>query len=189
MFAVVISTHDAGNFGQVLKQAATRSAVRSTLSMRSSPTKLANVSDQHGKKPVRPTSIRRHRRCCSRGADCKAASSRDCRGNSMAQCCSRALLLADILRPSETTFAALVGILAGNIVNVCLIVKVSRGRNWARLVFLVAALIDVAARIFQLFGPALVQTGELVQSAFEIPLMITAIYLLFTEPARRWFRR
>jgi hypothetical protein len=92
-------------------------------------------------------------------------------------------------RALSMTTGALAGALAGMGINLWLIVKISQGRNWARIVFLAGALIDLAIRVYVLSHPAQVKTVQIIASVVEIPLVTVPLYLLFIGPGQRWFKR
>ena len=64
-----------------------------------------------------------------------------------------------------------------------LIFKISAGRNWARITFLVMFIIGVLLGEFS--RSAVV--GAL--SAAQIGLQVYALFLLFTQPGSSWFRK
>lgn len=70
-----------------------------------------------------------------------------------------------------------------------LIYKISRGRNWARITFLVLLLIGIIPFLSQL--PLLFARSPAagVIAFGQSALQIWALYLVFSEPGRRWFRR
>jgi hypothetical protein len=69
-----------------------------------------------------------------------------------------------------------------------LIWKISVGRNWARITFLVLAIIGLGflAQIPSVFerSPASAVVGVI-----QLLLQFAALYLVFADPGRRWFRK
>jgi hypothetical protein len=70
-----------------------------------------------------------------------------------------------------------------------LTVKISAGRNWARIVFLVMFVVSMVPTVL-LFADGFQQSpGGGVVSLVQMALQIYALLLLFTDPGRRWFIR
>jgi len=70
-----------------------------------------------------------------------------------------------------------------------LVVKISAGRNWARITFLVLFLVGAvpyALNLVAMFDRS-VLTGAV--SAIQFALQLCALYLIFTGPGAGWFRR
>jgi hypothetical protein len=77
----------------------------------------------------------------------------------------------------------------GEALWVALIYFVSKGRNWARLIL--AVLLVVGTVIYILAAPAVWQRSEvlILMTASSLVCEFVAMYWLFTEPGRRWFKR
>jgi hypothetical protein len=67
-------------------------------------------------------------------------------------------------------------------------VKIGRGRNWARILYLVTSLAGLKIILIQL--PALFARSALVGSigTVQVLLQLASLYLVFSEPGRRWFK-
>jgi len=92
------------------------------------------------------------------------------------------------LPPAARLMILIVGLGASAGLLVFFIIKISAGRNWARIVFLVTFIIGVPIGISQV-------SAEFARSPFVGTLSVAqfglfgyALFLLFTEPGRRWFR-
>jgi hypothetical protein len=77
----------------------------------------------------------------------------------------------------------------GDAIWVALIYFVSKGRYWARLIY--AVLLAVRTVLYILAAPAVWQRSEvlILMTASSLMCEYMAIYWLFTEPGRRWFKR
>lgn len=69
-----------------------------------------------------------------------------------------------------------------------IVVSVHRGKNWARIVFLLFTLLEVAFLVFGVTPPE-TAVVELLCNWIAGALDIAALYLLFTSPGSKWFRR
>lgn len=70
-----------------------------------------------------------------------------------------------------------------------LTIMISRGRNWARITFLIMSIIGLPV-VFMQFQAMFARSpisGAI--SVLQLLLQIGALYLMFSEPGRRWFRR
>jgi hypothetical protein len=92
--------------------------------------------------------------------------------------------LSALLPPMELLGIAVVALA----VNAWLILRTSRGANWARIVLLVGCLLQLpgVASWRETFDRSALL---FVLSAAVMVLETAAMYLLFTEPGRRWFHR
>lgn len=63
--------------------------------------------------------------------------------------------------------------------------KISHGKNWARIFKLVLVLISV---VFQLFYIPTTNQSEVVFAVVLTLLNFSAMYLIFTDPGRQWFK-
>lgn len=70
-----------------------------------------------------------------------------------------------------------------------LTIKISGGRNWARITYLVMAVIGLPMIVLSLPATFNVSPISGVVTLVQIGLQITALYLVFSEPGREWFRR
>ena len=68
-------------------------------------------------------------------------------------------------------------------------VKISAGRNWARITFLVMSLIGVPAILIHMPATFVRAPAAGIIGTIQFLLQCYAIYLIFSEPGRRWFRR
>jgi hypothetical protein len=68
-------------------------------------------------------------------------------------------------------------------------VKISRGRNWARIVFLVVVVISVAAFFLPDEGGRAISALESATSLISLVVDIAVVYLLFSWPGALWFRK
>ena len=93
------------------------------------------------------------------------------------------------IRTVLSSFLAFALTLVITAASALLIAKISQGRNWARIVFLVSALIYFAERFFVLVIPIQRDMIDLISTVFHVPLQMASLYFLFTEPGRRWFKR
>lgn len=83
-----------------------------------------------------------------------------------------------------------IGIVFG--ITAWMIVKIAKGRNWARILFLVGGIIGIAFTVFALPTVlALYKSRPLsgVLSLANFVLEIYIMYLLLTAPAREWFKQ
>jgi hypothetical protein len=84
------------------------------------------------------------------------------------------------LLPAATYFGAFA------LVNMSL----SRGRNWARIVFLLYVLYALCTKFILGFGQlAWPDARSIIISVAELAVVLIPLYLLFTGPARKWFKR
>ena len=70
-----------------------------------------------------------------------------------------------------------------------LIHKLSRGRNWARITFLILFIIGLAPGLMQLSATMGRSPIAAVIGGLQFALQAWALYLTFSEPGRRWFRK
>ena len=70
-----------------------------------------------------------------------------------------------------------------------LIFKISAGRNWARITFLVLFIIGVLPTLPIVFGEFSRSTVVGALSVAQIGLQVYALFLLFTQPGSGWFRK
>jgi hypothetical protein len=70
-----------------------------------------------------------------------------------------------------------------------LTIMISRGRNWARIVYLVLFLIGVPGFVVQMPGLFAYSVLAGLLSAAQGLAQVVAMLLVFTEPGRRWYRR
>ena len=70
-----------------------------------------------------------------------------------------------------------------------LTIKISAGRNWARITYLVLTIVGLPAILLQL--PATFARAPVsgLVGGVQLVLQLYALYLIFFEPGRRWFRR
>src|SRR5688572_3939693 len=70
-----------------------------------------------------------------------------------------------------------------------LTIKISAGRNWARITYLVLTILGLPAILLQL--PATFARAPVsgLIGGLQLALQLYALYLIFFEPGRRWFRR
>jgi Asp-tRNA(Asn)/Glu-tRNA(Gln) amidotransferase A subunit family amidase len=69
------------------------------------------------------------------------------------------------------------------------IYKISRGRNWARIVALVSVTLAILFALSSLKQTFSQSTIPAVLTAVETGLDVVALYLLFTAQANQWFKR
>jgi hypothetical protein len=70
-----------------------------------------------------------------------------------------------------------------------LIYKISKGRNWARLTFLILFILGAfpyIPNLLDMFNRSLL-TGSL--SLVQLVMQLTALYFLFTKPGSTWFKK
>jgi hypothetical protein len=67
-------------------------------------------------------------------------------------------------------------------------VQISRGRNWARIVFLVIVAFSIAFSFLPDEGARVVSTVQSALSVASLVLDIVVAYLLFSWPGALWFR-
>jgi len=70
-----------------------------------------------------------------------------------------------------------------------LTIKITRGRNWARITYLVLLLAGLPVAFLQfptIFSRSIV-AGAI--SVMQVVLQVASLYLVFSDPGRRWFRR
>ena len=70
-----------------------------------------------------------------------------------------------------------------------LIFKISAGRNWARITFLVMFIIGVLPTLPIVLGEFSRSAVVGALSAAQIGLQVYALFLLFTQPGSSWFRK
>ena len=70
-----------------------------------------------------------------------------------------------------------------------LIFKISAGRNWARITFLVLFIIGVLPALPIVFGEFSRSAVVGALSVAQIGLQVYALFLLFTQPGSGWFRK
>ena len=70
-----------------------------------------------------------------------------------------------------------------------LIFKISAGRNWARITFLVLFIIGVLPTLPIVFGEFSRSAVVGALSVAQIGLQVYALFLLFTQPGSGWFRK
>jgi hypothetical protein len=101
-----------------------------------------------------------------------------------------------IANPRKLEGVELIATIAGGAVMVgleaWLIVKIASGRNWARIVYLILtvlgfASIGIAWQTYVATFSASALTAVLY--ALQTVTEIAALYLLFTKPGARWFKR
>jgi len=68
-------------------------------------------------------------------------------------------------------------------------VKISRGRNWARITFLVVVVFSVAVSFLPDERGSAASTVESALSVISLVVDIAAAYLLFSWPGALWFRK
>jgi len=68
-----------------------------------------------------------------------------------------------------------------------LIYKIRKGRNWARITFLVISAIGIPFSIFSVIASLTINPFPEILSIIEIILEITAIVLLFQKKSSEWF--
>lgn len=106
-------------------------------------------------------------------------------------------LLASVLQSMTlfTSYAALISLLSSGIRHIftaLVNIKISQGRNWARILILVWMLAALASVAFQWRAyPGLLRADSLnwVPATAKFLLDCTALVLLFTPAANRWFKQ
>ena len=70
-----------------------------------------------------------------------------------------------------------------------LTIKISRGRNWARITYLALLLVGLPVAFLQF--PTIFTRSPIsgAISVAQVLLQVAALYLCFSDPGRRWFRR
>ena len=70
-----------------------------------------------------------------------------------------------------------------------LIFKISAGRNWARITFLVMSVIGMLPTLPLMLGEFSRSPVVGALSVAQVGLQVYALYLLFTQPGSVWFRK
>jgi hypothetical protein len=65
----------------------------------------------------------------------------------------------------------------------------SSGRNWARVIYAVLLGVRTVSVILLALATLQYSTGRVLMVAFAFTCEYMAMYWLFTEPGRRWFKR
>lgn len=91
---------------------------------------------------------------------------------------------ADTVR-SAVVLAAVLGLLIGVALYALVAVFISRGANWARIVYTVLAVLSVLGTVLGFGGQPLLLT---LISLVSLVLTVTAVVLLFKPESSAWFR-
>jgi hypothetical protein len=67
--------------------------------------------------------------------------------------------------------------------------KITQGRNWARMTYLVLFLITIVPAVFAVAIESLFSAVSAILVALEFIIPLYALWLLFTSPGRSWFER
>ena len=111
-----------------------------------------------------------------------------------------ASLIEDIVNPQPNEYASalarafpfaqyiqLAGHVLGTLVVAFFIYCIFKGKNWARIVYLIFLILGVLASIPVYLGALHVQGDARIVGAIRLVAMFVAIVLLFTAPGKFWF--
>ncbi|MEZ0232686.1 MAG: hypothetical protein ACAH12_07580 [Methylophilaceae bacterium] len=73
-------------------------------------------------------------------------------------------------------------------IQIFLIYKISIGRNWARILFLILTLIGMVIFVPTVLAEVDLSLLSAVISVVQAGLQITALWIMFTSPGKLWFK-
>jgi hypothetical protein len=94
----------------------------------------------------------------------------------------------ELRRGPDSVTAWLVGVIVAVTVSIVLNLAIWRGRNWARIVYMVLTALVLVAYPFLLATEAGLGRFEIALDVTAMALDCFILYLLFTRPGSQWFR-
>ncbi len=98
-------------------------------------------------------------------------------------------LIRHSVADAETNMEVLISMAVGLIIVIVLNVKLYEGKNWARYVLLVFAIISAGLVLFPSGGTPINTVLEKIAKVVNVLFDAGTLYLIFSQPGATWFQR